>query len=140
MASPTFAGVRQRDFDMDCSVSVSVSDGEGGLTVYSCETEHYDLALRKNEGGYEAILRLNIGGIRHVEKAVQIPSGSAKLIIRSDSQVYKFFVQSQGEEIPMGFAMSKYLSSEVCGGFTGTVIGMYAVKGSAEFTDLRISY
>ena len=140
VASPTFAGVRQRDFDMDCSVIVSVSDGEGGLTVYSCETEHYDLALRKNEGGYEAILRLNIGGIRHIEKAVQISSGSAKLIIRSDSQVYKFFVQSQGEEIPMGFAMSKYLSSEVCGGFTGTVIGMYAVKGSAEFTDLRISY
>ena len=42
VASPTFAGVRQRDFDMDCSVSVSVSDGEGGLTVQQPRLEGVD--------------------------------------------------------------------------------------------------
>ncbi len=139
--SPTFAGLRQRDFDMDFSAYVKIDCGEGGLTVYMCENEHYDIALRKNDNAYEAVLKLNIGGIKHIQNTVPLKSGEAKLIIRSDSLRYKFFVNSGGENIYLGCGMSKYLSSEVSGGFTGVIAGLYAIgNNTAEFTKLEIKY
>ena len=43
--------------------------------------------------------------------------------------------------VMLGNADCKYLSSEVCGGFTGTVIGLYAVgDNTAEFTDFELNY
>ncbi|MDE6728197.1 MAG: hypothetical protein K2J80_09710, partial [Oscillospiraceae bacterium] len=38
------------------------------------------------------------------------------------------------------YGQAKYLSSEVSGGFTGVVLGMYAVNGTAEFTDFEYIY
>lgn len=52
---PTFIGIRQRDFDMELSADVSINGGEGGITVYMCENEHYDIAVRKSENGFEAV-------------------------------------------------------------------------------------
>ena len=139
--SPTFVGIRQRDFDMEMSVNVSVNGGEGGVTVFMCESEHYDIALRKSENGFEAVLKLNIGDIKHIQNAVKISSGSAKLIIRSDSVNYNFYISENGKETHLGSGQSKYLSSEVSGGFTGVVLGLYAVgNNTAEFSELEINY
>ncbi len=139
--SPTFIGIRQRDFNMELSCDVRISGGEGGITVYMCENEHYDIALQERDGDFEAVLRLNIGNIRHTEKTVKISGNSARLIIRSDSQTYRFYLSADGEETYMGYGMSKYLSSEVSGGFTGVVLGLYAVgQNKAEFKDFSIKY
>ncbi len=139
--SPTFVGLRQRDFNMDFSVDVEVDGGEGGITVYMCENEHYDVALRRNKDAFEAVLKLNIGGIKHIQSAVRLKGNKAKLIIRSDSQVYRFYVKDGSDEIGLGYAMSKYLSSEVSGGFTGVLTGLYAIgNNKAEFTELEIKY
>ncbi|WP_432650651.1 hypothetical protein [Huintestinicola sp.] len=138
--SPTFVGIRQRDFDMELTADICVSAGEGGVTVYSCENEHYDIAVRKSDGGFEAVLRLNIGGIKHIQNTVPLNSGKARLIIRSDSMFYNFYVSGNGDEIHLGCGQSKYLSSEVSGGFTGVVLGLYAVGGQAEFSDFDIKY
>ena len=146
--SPTFIGIRQRDFDMELSVEASVnseSSGEGGVTVYMCENEHYDIAVRKNDESsdeWEAVLRLNIGGIKHVQNTLRLDSGKARLLIRSDSTTYNFAVSENGRETVLGSGQSKYLSSEVAGGFTGVVLGLYAVGSdtSAEFTGLEIKY
>lgn len=43
----------------------------------------------------------------------------------------------------MGFADTRYLSSEVAGGFTGVMIGLYAVDEAgrtADFTDLHLTH
>ncbi|MGN0588808.1 MAG: hypothetical protein ACI4KO_04670 [Ruminiclostridium sp.] len=41
----------------------------------------------------------------------------------------------------LGSGQTKYLSSEVSGGFTGTVIGLYAAgDNTAEFRDFKIEY
>ena len=93
--------------------------------------------------GFEAFLRLNIGGIKHIRNVFPLGSGSARLIIRSDSLSYTFIVSSKdasGTEHVLGSGQSKYLSSEVCRGFTGTVLGLYCVNGSAEFEKLNIMY
>ena len=66
--SPTFICMHQRDFRFRLGVKVTIDSGEAGLTLYHCENEHYDIALRKKDDGFEAVLRLNIGGIKHEQK------------------------------------------------------------------------
>ncbi len=138
--SPTFIGMHQRDFVMDLSAEISVDGGEAGLIVYMDEKEHYEVAIRKAESGFECILRLNIGGIKHIQTTVPLASGKARLIIRGENYGYRFFVVKNGEEINLGWGESKYLSSEVCEGFTGVLAAMYAVGGTAEFTEFRCKY
>lgn len=139
--SPTFLCIRQRDFDMNLSVDLSIDSCEAGVTVYSCENEHYDVALRRTEDGYEAVLKLNIGGIKHTQNTVNLSDGNAKLMICSDHFSYNFYVCHNDEKIFLGTGSSKYLSSEISEGFTGVVLGLYAVgQGYAEFSDFKIAY
>ena len=135
--SPTFIGMRQRDFCFELSVNVSVDDGEAGVTVYMCESEHYDVAVKKTETGFEAVLKLNIGGIKHTQTSVPLSSGSAKLRIVADNLFYNFYLGDKH----LGCGQSKYLTSEVSGGFTGVVIGLYSVgENTAEFADFSLDY
>lgn len=139
--SPTFIGLRQRDFNATFSCDVSIDQGEGGITLYMTETEHYDLAVRKTENGYEAVLKLNIGDIKHIQNTYSLTSNSARLIVLSHNLQYSFFVQEQDEKISLGCGNTKYLSSEVAGGFTGVVVGLYAVgNNNVAFKDFQSLY
>ncbi len=139
--SPTFVAMRQRDFCFEMSSRVKIDCGEAGLTVYMCESEHYEVAIRKSENGFEAVLRLNIGGIKHIQNSIPVSSDSAKLVIKADNLFYNFYVAEDGREIHLGCGQSKYLSSEVSGGFTGVMTGLYATgNNTAEFTGFEINY
>lgn len=139
--SPTYIALRQRDFDCVLSVDVSIDCGEAGVTVYSCENEHYDVAIRKNDGGYEAVLKLNIGGIKHEQATASISGNKATLTVTSNSCYYNFGIVDGSNTISLGGGQSKYLSSEVSGGFTGVMLGLYAVgENRAEFENLSIKY
>ena len=50
VASPTFLGIRQRDFDALIRCDVTVSNGEGGITLYMDEGHHYDPRDPRNRG------------------------------------------------------------------------------------------
>lgn len=118
-----------------------VSVPEAGITLYSCENEHYEVALIRRQNGFEVILRLNIGGIRHIQAALAIPAGGARLIVKGENTAYHFFVETEGKELYLGTGGAKYLSSEVVEGFTGVMIGCYAVGDCrAEFAKLRLVY
>ena len=148
--SPTFLGIRQRDYGMELQVTVRADSGEGGITVYSCENEHYDLFLRQSASGtgYEIVLRLNIGGIHHEQCVLPWTSDHAVLHICSHDTDYDFYVSpvaaesaASPEKQHLGTAQAKYLSSEVSEGFTGVVLGLYAVgENTVSFTDLTIRY
>lgn len=135
--SPTFIAIRQREFNGIVRARVKLGGGEAGLTAYMCEQEHYDVAVRKTEHGFEALARLNIGGIKHIEKTFPLNDGTAELIIKTDNNGYTLIVDGGNGETVLGYGQAKYLSSEVSGGFTGVVLGMYAVNGTAEFTDFE---
>ncbi|UPK42747.1 glycoside hydrolase family 43 protein [Paenibacillus pabuli] len=142
-ASPTFIGIRQKDFDATISVDVSLTNGEAGITIYMDEQHHYDLAIRKEQSGYKVIERLNIGDIKSVENEVKMGNDHhATLVIRSSHERYSFFIDRDGEDILLGTAQTRYLSSEVAGGFTGVLIGLYASgEGSeAEFSKFKCDY
>ena len=146
-ASPTFIALRQRDFCMELSVDVKLeaSDSEtafeSGVTIYSCENEHYDICLSKQDGDIYAVFKLNIGSIKHIEKKIRLQSDYTRLIVRSDNFSYSFFVSQNSEETRLGSGLSKYLSSEVSEGFTGVMLGLYAVgDGQAVFKKLEVRY
>jgi alpha-N-arabinofuranosidase len=143
--SPTFIGLRQKDFNAVITCNVHITDGEAGITLYMDENQHYDLALRKGTDGYEVVERLNIGDIKSVVKSVDMQKAdNACLMIRANNTSYSFYVKAGGKEIYLGSAQTKYLSSEVAGGFTGVVIGLYAYGKDtghcAEFTDFKCEY
>jgi alpha-N-arabinofuranosidase len=139
--TPTFIGLRQRDFNMKLEVELSLDAGEAGVTIYACEQEHYEVALRKTVAGFEVVVRLNIGGVHHEEVAVPVDGNSAKLMVRADSLTYHFYVVQQGQELRLSIGQSKYLSTEVSGGFTGVMLGLYAEgENTAVFSDFKLEY
>ena len=128
---------------MELRVRVTAQgNGEGGVTVYSTELEHYDAAIRRAGDGWEVVLKLNIGGIRHVQTAIPLPEGTAEFLIRADSLHYDFYLCTADGEIHLGVGMSKYLSNEVSSPFTGVVLGLYAQgQGSqVRFDGLNVTY
>ena len=126
---------------MEFRASVEIDCGEAGLTAYMCENEHYDIALRVGNDGYEAVLKLNIGGIKHVQAVLPLDAPRAQLVIRSDHFHYNFFVLTQDGEHRLGSGQAKYLTSEVSGGFTGVVMALYSVgENAARFTKFCCKY
>ncbi len=141
MASPTFLGLRQRAFDMELSVTVTNDGGEGGVTVYSTENDHYDVFLRRTDAGCEAVLMLNIGNIRHEQACVPVADSSVQVIVRADSLNYRFYAVADDTETYLGCGQSKFLSNEVSSPFTGVVLGLFAQgNGRTRFDDLHITY
>lgn len=141
-ASPTWIGLRQRDFEFDLSVCVKTEGGEGGVCLYMNENEHYDLLVREGQEGYEAVLRLNVGDIHHEQAVVALDNNHAKLLICGEPTMYHFALQKEnGETIKLGSAQAKYLSTEVSGGFTGVMTALYAVgNNTVTFTEFHCIY
>ena len=136
-ASPTFIGLRQREFCGTLSVKVTLYNGEAGVTAYMCENEHYEISVRKTDKGFEALEKLNIGDIKHIQNTVSLDGGTVTLKLYMNNNAYSFAVVTENGEISLGSAQAKYLTSEVSGGFTGVVLGLYAVGGSAKFTEFE---
>ncbi|GLX66566.1 glycoside hydrolase family 43 protein [Paenibacillus glycanilyticus] len=140
--SPTFIGLRQKDFNAVITCDVSLSAGEAGITIYMDENHHYDFAIRNCTEGYEVVQRLNVGDLKSVVGNVKVSSDKATLVIQASNTGYRFLLGIDGEEIELGTAQTKYLSSEVAGGFTGVVIGLYAYgeNALAQFTNFTCVY
>lgn len=144
--SPTFAGIRQSEFHTEFRCRVSVPAGEAGVTFYMDENNHYDLFVENGETEALVSLRICIGDLKTVVKSVPLQiaceNTEAELKIVSDALRYSFYCIDGTEETYMGSAQTKYLSSEVCGGFTGVVAAFYAVNEKetdawAEFRDFE---
>jgi alpha-N-arabinofuranosidase len=138
--APAFIGLHQKEFVFELSVHVKVNDGEAGMTAYMDENHHYDVAIVKDGDEYYAKLMLNIGDIKHEKAWVHADSAEAVLEIKADAINYEFFADGKS----LGKAQTRYLSSEVAGGFTGVVLGLYAQKGEKnefnEFRELKLTY
>ncbi|MDR0455787.1 MAG: hypothetical protein LBH20_03775, partial [Treponema sp.] len=127
--TPAFIGLHQKEFDMELSFTVTVLDGEAGLSIYMDEKHHYDLALAKNNDGCSIMLKLNIGDIKHKQADVPLSRNKVSFRVRSNAANYSFFYCEGNNEISLGSAQTKYLSSEVAGNFTGVVLGFYSQDG-----------
>ncbi|MET7656222.1 MULTISPECIES: glycoside hydrolase family 43 protein [unclassified Streptomyces] len=137
----TFVGRRQQHLSCRVRALVDVADGRGGLAVRLDEQHHYDIEASSGE----VRVRARIGPSNTVVAARRTPPGPVVLRIEvtavhalNDARTGPDTVTIGVEEPDGAFAElasldGKYLSTEVAGGFTGRVIGMFAGAGSVHF-------
>lgn len=141
-ASPTFVALRQKEFFGSLNCKLDLQGECAGISVYMCEEEHYDIAvITENEKTY-AILKLNIGNIKHIENKIPIESAdNITLTVDFNNYNYNFSVLQNGKRYGLGTGIAKYLSSEISSPFTGVVFGLYAIGDTtAKFTDFCCEY
>ena len=86
-------------------------------------------------------MKYHVGPAKHLQKTVPLSSGNATVIIRGENCSYSFYLKDQEEEIFLGSADAKYVSTEVSGGFTGVMLGLYAIGNNiVKFTDFKVTY
>ena len=139
-ASPSCILRRQRH--MSCKVSALVDfdpasgTGEAGLTVLLDNRHHCEVGVTVREGVRSAVLRRRIGSLV-AEELTEIPPGPAVLEIVATATEYLFFATAAGRRFELGRAETRYVSTEVAGGYTGAFIGLYATSpensGHADF-------
>ena len=128
----TFIGIRQKEFCNDILTNICFDTKEvgteAGITAYMDENHHYDIAIIEEENENYVILRLCIGDLKSIVHKYSIgTTQSAKLLIKSDNiNYYFYYADESGDEHFLGKAQTRYLSSEVAGGFTGVLLGLYA--------------
>jgi alpha-N-arabinofuranosidase len=129
--SPTFVGRRQQHFTCLAATLLDftpVADHEeAGLSVRMNEQHHYEIGVSGVGPARRVCMHRQIGSLHAVVAEQPLADGPVELIVTSDPLSYTFAVR-QGDRPPteLAKAETRYLSSEVAGGFTGVYIGLYA--------------
>lgn len=144
-AQPTFIGRRQEKatFSIETSLSLekSMSGDEAGLTVYQINDGHYDICVANLDGRQVVKYRLQVKDLVNENYVYDTEISKAKNIylrVRGDEKAYHMeYSTDQKVYHEIKTASTCLLSSEVVGGFTGVVLGMYCTgknqKGYGEF-------
>jgi alpha-N-arabinofuranosidase len=67
----------------------------------------------------------------HTEKEVILPQGKVQLRVKGSNEIYSFEYATNGKDFKeLGRMNTRYISTETAGGFTGIMLGLYAVSGS----------
>lgn len=141
---PTFIATRQLQMEGFVTVNLSIREGEAGVTIYMDNDHHYDIALVKEENDYYAVLRTTIGNAKAFLGSVllsreEVLKGVSLNVLMKPLE-YEFYVDNR-ELGYLGKMQSRYLSTEVAGGFTGVMIGLYSLEGSeGRFRDFSYKY
>jgi alpha-N-arabinofuranosidase len=130
--SPAFVGRRQTDLSCRASTRVlfepRLENEEAGLVIRGNEKNHFETGITLHNGHREVFLRKILAG--KPAQAVRYEaagSGGVILSVQASPTVYEFFYQTPGESRKsLGTALTRDLSSEKIGGFTGVYVGIYA--------------
>ncbi|MCG8926350.1 glycoside hydrolase family 43 protein [Lentzea sp. CC55] len=134
-----FAGRRQQHLSCLVRTLVDPADGRGGLAVRLDEEHHYEIEVASGE--IRVLAR--IGPLSTVVASRPAPGGPVVLVVRVDENRTPRDARSGPDTLSFGIEDpdltvlaaldGKYLSTEVAGGFTGRVIGLYAAEGTVRF-------
>ncbi|MDO4496718.1 MAG: glycoside hydrolase family 43 protein, partial [Bacteroidales bacterium] len=135
--SPTFVARRQTETNFSCTTLLDASNlGEGtqaGLTAYAAPLNHYDVIVERRGGKLLAKANIRLGEMAHVAKEVELKGSKAYLRITSDKNYYYLECSADGKQYDTLAKMDfRYLSTEVIGGFTGVMLGLFAQGSSPE--------
>jgi xylan 1,4-beta-xylosidase len=135
--SPAFIGLRQRHDNCQVRAAVEVGlTGEAGLAMMMDDMAHVEVAVT----GERIIARCRTGPFRQILGVAQRPAGTLVLGIETapvlglgPDAVRLGFEGAGGDFHVLAELDGRYLSTEVCCGFLGRVIGPYAVDCQAAF-------
>ena len=125
---PTFVGVRQESpaIQVETKVRLDSPKAKAGLVVY--QNHNGFAAIRFSKG--KAELHFKLKSIDTVLGELPVKGKEAVLgVVSSDGNMYEFTIDGK----PLGRLETSLLSSEVVGGFTGVVLGLFAEAGTASF-------
>ncbi|MFB6851060.1 glycoside hydrolase family 43 protein [Streptomyces sp. NPDC056341] len=146
-ADVTFVGHRQQHLSCRVRAHLDPADGTGGLAVRLDERHHYEIEADAAE--VRVIAR--VGPLRTVVASTPRATAGGPLVIgvdvtpthtpldaRTGPDTLAFGVEDpHGTFTALATLDGRYLSTEVAGGFTGRVIGLYAATGTAHFDWFR---
>jgi xylan 1,4-beta-xylosidase len=137
----TFLGRRQQHLSCRVRTLIDATDGCGGLAVRLDENHYYEIEATAREVRVAA----SIGPLRSVVASRPVPDGPVVLGLQTQVAETPHDARSGPDSVIIGVEEpdgtfttlatldGKYLSTEVAGGFTGRVIGMYAAAGTVHF-------
>lgn len=142
--SPTFVARRQTEMKFEATAKLDVSHlTEGtqvGITAYAAPLNHYDVLVEKRNGKLFASSNIRIGEVSHRGEEIALTDNMAYLRITSDKDYYYLQASIDGVGFETLAKMDfRYLSSEVIGGFTGVMLGVYTYTDKADirgYTDV----
>ncbi|MEU9918816.1 glycoside hydrolase family 43 protein [Streptomyces sp. NPDC051001] len=134
-------GRRQQHLSCRARTLVDTAQGRGGLALRLDEQHHYEIEATESEvrviarigplrsvvashsvTGMPVVLRIEVAVTRQVTDARQGPDIVSLGVKEGD-----------GAFVELAVLDGRYLSTEVAGGFTGRVIGLYAANGTVHF-------
>ncbi len=131
MASPAWMGRRQQHFH--CQVATEMNfepvrlHEEAGLTIRMNDSHHYEIGIELHRGRRSIFVRRTMGRLSAIVVRKVLGEGAITLQIIATPSLYQFaFSQHGGSMIPLAEAETRYVSTEVAGGFTGVYFAMYA--------------
>ena len=142
---PTFLGRRQSAAKMTVETEIALPKGgaknmdcKAGLTVYQINDGRFDLYVDKDGvhvGGRIKSLEVNNNGTDR-----DLPANAKKVALRisSDGNMYNFFCSTDGGDWQeLSRQNCSLVSTEVVGGFTGVILGMFT---EAESTGKAVKF
>ncbi|MEW1830973.1 glycoside hydrolase family 43 protein [Streptomyces sp. NPDC088196] len=136
-SGPVLIGRRQQHLDCRASVRLDPGSGRAGLSVRIDEAHHYDIEV----AGGAATVFARIGPVRQRIADHALEPGPVTLTVAITAtgaatrgpDTLTFSVEGAEGAVELAELDGRYLSTQVAGGFTGRVIGMYATEGEAAF-------
>ena len=109
---------------------------EAGLVVRGNEKNHYDVGVTLRDGKRQVFFRKVLNGKPEIAMAYEpIGKGPITLLVEAEPLSYKFSaIDGKGPPKELGTALTRDLSSEKIGGFTGVFIGLYATGNGQKST------
>lgn len=132
VASPAFIGRRQEHFTCRATTKLEFiprkTGEEAGITAFMNNRFHYRFSLiRKEDGRNHLSLVHRLGSYAYEVKDIPFPGSVVWLRIAAYPGYYEFsYSQDSNNYVIAGKGDTRFLSSEVAGGFTGTFLGVYA--------------
>lgn len=136
----TFLGRRQPHLSCRVRALLDTAEGSGGLAVRLDEHHHYEVEIAEGEARVVA----RVGPLRTVVAMQPVPAGPVVLRIDVVERTSLDDARTGPDTVTLGFEQpdgtfaelaaldGRYLSTEVAGGFTGRVIGVYAATGTVH--------
>jgi len=138
-------GILRRQQHIVCTVKTAIDfipaseNEEAGLVVRMNERHHYEIAIILRNGKRQCCVRARIGFLNKELACVPIDEGDVELAITADHTYYHFScANTHNGDMPIAHAETRYLSTEVAGGFTGIFFGVYATGNGKESTSWAV--
>ncbi|HEX6639027.1 MAG TPA: glycoside hydrolase family 43 protein [Steroidobacteraceae bacterium] len=130
LANPSFLARRQQHMNFDASTEVAVPDAgaSAGIAVFQNERHWYFFGVRRTATGVQAFVERQSGKRLRAEiEDLAASPASLKLRVSANGNDHSFLYDAgQGWQPLLEHDDGSFLSTEIAGGFVGTVLGPYA--------------